>query len=118
MTEAVTLTEDPLSIHPEDIHVSDANSFMNNNHWGYSERLGKEDPIHYCKNSLFGPHWSATKLNDIMEIERNHHAFSSEGGVTLTSRADDFQAVWQTGRRNYRKPKRVLSKATLIRPLL
>ena len=72
MSEAVTLIEDPLSIPLEDINVSDTHSLMNDNHWGYSERLRKEDPIHFCKNSLFSPHWSATKLNDTMEIGRDH----------------------------------------------
>ena len=72
MSEAVTLIEDPLSIPLEDINVSDAHSLMYDNHWGYSERLRKEDPIHFCKNSLFGPHWSATKLNDTMGIGRDH----------------------------------------------
>ena len=93
MSEAVTLTEDPYSIPLEDINVSDANLFMNDNHWGYFERLRKEDPIHYCEDSLFGPFWSVTKFNDIMEIEKNHDVFSSEGGITLGDRAEDFQTV-------------------------
>lgn len=93
MSEAVTLTEDPYSISLEDINVSDATLFMNDNHWGYFERLRKEDPIHYCENSLFGPYWSITKFNDIMEIEKDHYAFSSEGGITLADRPEDFQTV-------------------------
>ncbi|MCS5583486.1 MAG: cytochrome P450 [Pseudomonadales bacterium] len=93
MSEAATLTEDPYSIPLEDINVSDANLFMNDNHWGYFERLRKEDPIHYCEDSLFGPFWSVTKFNDIMEIEKNHDVFSSEGGITLGDRPEDFQTV-------------------------
>jgi len=93
MSEAVTLTEDPYSIPLEDINVSDANLFMNDNHWGYFERLRKEDPVHYCENSLFGPYWSVTKFKDIMEIEKDHYAFSSEGGITLADRPEDFQTV-------------------------
>ena len=93
MSEAVTLTEDPYSIPLEDINVSDPNLFMNDNHWGYFERLRKEDPIHYCEESLFGPFWSVTKFNDIMEIEKNHGAFSSEGGITLGDQPEDFQTV-------------------------
>ena len=93
MSEAVTLTEDPYSIPLEDINVSDPNLFMNDDHWGYFERLRKEDPIHYCEESLFGPFWSVTKFNDIMEIEKNHGAFSSEGGITLGDQPEDFQTV-------------------------
>ena len=93
MSEAAKLTDDPYSISLEDINVSDPNLFMNDNHWGYFERLRKEDPIHYCEESLFGPFWSVTKFNDIMEIEKNHGAFSSEGGITLGDQPEDFQTV-------------------------
>jgi cytochrome P450 len=93
MSEAVKLTEDPYSIPLEDINVSDPNLFRNNSHWGYFERLRKEDPVHYCQDSMFGPFWSVTKFNDIMEIEKNHEAFSSEGGITLADRPDDFKTV-------------------------
>ena len=93
MSEAVKLTEDPYSIPLENINVSDPNLFMNDNHWGYFERLRKEDPVHYCEDSLFGPFWSVTKFNDIMEIEKDHDAFSSEGGITLGDQPEDFQTV-------------------------
>ena len=93
MSEAAKLTDDPYSISLEDINVSDPNLFMNDNHWGYFERLRKEDPIHYCEESIFGPFWSVTKFNDIMEIEKNHGAFSSEGGITLGDQPEDFQTV-------------------------
>ena len=93
MSEAVKLTEDPYSIPLENINVSDPNLFMNDNHWGYFERLRKEDPVHYCQDSLFGPFWSVTKFNDIMEIEKDHDAFSSEGGITLGDQPEDFQTI-------------------------
>ncbi|MBT7723185.1 MAG: cytochrome P450, partial [Gammaproteobacteria bacterium] len=93
MSEAAMLTEDPYSIPLEDINVSDANLFMNDNHWGYFERLRNEDPVHYCEDSLFGPYWSVTKFNNIMEIEKDHNAFSSEGGITLADQPEDFQTV-------------------------
>jgi len=87
------LEVDPYSIPLEDINVSDANLFLNNSHWAYFERLRKEDPVHYCKESMFGPFWSITKFNDIMEMEKDHESFSSEGGITLADRAEDFQTV-------------------------
>jgi len=54
--------------------------------WPYFERLRKEDPVHYCKDSMFGPYWSVTKYNDIMAVEINHTVFSSAqmfGGITI-----------------------------------
>jgi hypothetical protein len=37
--------------------------------WPYFDRLRQEDAVHYCKDSMFGPYWSVTKYNDIMDIE-------------------------------------------------
>ena len=42
--------------------------------------------MHYCKDSMFGPYWSITKYNDIMEVDTNHQVFSSAaslGGITI-----------------------------------
>ena len=94
MSEAIQdQTADPYAIPLEDYNVSDPNLFLNDTFWGYFERLRKEDPVHYCKDSMFGPYWSITKFNDIMEIEKNHQSFSSEGGITLGDRAEDFKTV-------------------------
>lgn len=54
--------------------------------WGYFERLRREDPVHYCAKSQFGPYWSVTKYKDIMQVETQPRIFSSEsssGGVTI-----------------------------------
>ena len=56
MSEALDMNQqDPYSIPLEDIDVSQAELFESNNFWAYFERLRKEDPVHYCKNSKF---WS------------------------------------------------------------
>jgi cytochrome P450 len=60
--------------------------FRTDTFWPYFERLRREEPVHYCKDSLFGPYWSITKYNDIMAIETNHQVFSSDasfGGITI-----------------------------------
>jgi cytochrome P450 len=60
--------------------------FRTNTFWPYFDRLRQQAPVHYCKDSLFGPYWSVTKYNDIMEIETNHAVFSSAaslGGITI-----------------------------------
>jgi cytochrome P450 len=51
-----------------------------------SSRLRREDPVHYCAESRFGPYWSVTKFNDIIAVDTNHKVFSSEaklGGISV-----------------------------------
>ena len=50
--------------------------------------------MHYCKDSVFGPYWSVTKYNDIMDIETNHAVFSSAaslGGITIRDAPPDLR---------------------------
>ena len=57
--------------------------------WPYFERLRREDPVHYTRESQFGPYWSITKFSDIMYVDTHHQIFSSEnsqGGITLGGR--------------------------------
>ena len=54
--------------------------------WPYFERLRREDPVHYCADSEFGPYWSIARYNDIMAVDTNHQVFSSDsalGGITI-----------------------------------
>jgi cytochrome P450 len=51
--------------------------------WPYFERLRKEDPVHYTPDGEIAAHWAITKYEDIMTVDTNHEAFSSEGGITL-----------------------------------
>ena len=62
--------------------------------WPYFDRLRKEDPVHYCKESEFGPYWSVTKYNDIMAVDTNHGIFSSDfklGGIVIRDAPADQQ---------------------------
>ena len=82
------------SIPLEDIDVGNPELFRTDTHWPYFDRLRQEAPVHYCKDSMFGPYWSVTKYNDIMEIETNHQVFSSAaalGGITIRDVAPDFR---------------------------
>ncbi len=63
--------------------------FQNDTMWPYFERLRAEDPVHYTAESNYGPYWSITKYNDIMAVDTNHGAFSSEGGITIASQEGD-----------------------------
>jgi cytochrome P450 len=96
MAEAVSekpdmLTADPYSVPLEDFDVSQPALFEQYKFWPYFERLRKEDPVHYCRDSLFGPYWSITKFDDIVFVEKNHELFSSNGSITLADRPADFE---------------------------
>jgi cytochrome P450 len=74
------------------IDVSNQDRFASNTFWPFFERLRREDPVHYCAESEFGPYWSVTKFDDIMTVETNHQVFSSEGEISIFDRPenDDF----------------------------
>jgi len=60
--------------------------FRSDTFWPYFDRLRQEDPVHYVESETFGPYWSVTKYNDIMEVETNPTVFSSDsklGGITI-----------------------------------
>ncbi|MDO8839505.1 MAG: cytochrome P450 [Parvibaculum sp.] len=82
-----TLVRDPVSTVPlSQIDVSDPKLFQNDTIGSYFARLRREDPVHYCPESAYGPYWSITKFNDIMQVEVNHQTFSSEakiGGIAI-----------------------------------
>src|SRR4029078_6309311 len=74
------------SIPLDQFDPGDPELFRTDTFWPYFDRLRKEDPVHYCKESMFGAYWSVTKYNDIMEIETNHQVFSSDsklGGIAI-----------------------------------
>ena len=92
MSEAVETPEftrrqqvglDPRSIPLEQIDVSDWELFSSDELWGYFERLREEDPVHYCPESEFGPYWSVTRFDDVVEVEKNPEVFSSEPNIVI-----------------------------------
>ena len=44
----------------------------------YFARLRAEDPVHYCRESIYGPYWSITRFNDIVAVDTHHQVFSSD----------------------------------------
>ena len=75
----------------DEFDVSDRNHFVTDTHWPWFERLRREDPVHYCARSEFGPYWSVTKFQDIVAVDSDHETFSSaaeRGGVMI---ADAFE---------------------------
>ena len=82
------------SIPLDQIDVSHPELWRTNSHWPYFERLRREDPVHYCADSTFGPYWSITKYNDIMAIDTNHQVFSSEaalGGIAIVDQGAELR---------------------------
>ena len=50
------------------------------------EQMRAEQPVHYCKDSAYGPFWSVTRHADIMAVDKNHQEFSSDaifGGIMI-----------------------------------
>ena len=82
---------DPYDVPLAQIDVSQSELYEKDLFWPYFERLRKEDPVHYCANSDFGPYWSITKFDDIVYVEKNHDLFSSEWGIVLGDRPEDFE---------------------------
>jgi cytochrome P450 len=80
------------SIPLDEINVADPELFRTDTQWAYFERLRKEDPVHLHPEGHHeqGPFWSVTKYNDIMAVDTNHEAFSSEPTIVLPDPAEDF----------------------------
>ncbi len=67
------------SIPLDEVDVSDLLVFQDNTVGHYFARLRRDEaPVHYCKNSAYGPYWSVTKYHDIVKVETSHPIFSSE----------------------------------------
>jgi cytochrome P450 len=70
----------------DEINVANPYLFQNDTVGEYFARLRREDPVHFCRESRFGPYWSVTKFNDIIAVDTNHKVFSSEaklGGIAV-----------------------------------
>ena len=67
----------------DDINVSDPKLYQDDTYYPYFARLRREDPVHYCRQSLYGPYWSVTKYKDIMQVEINHQVYSSDMAISI-----------------------------------
>jgi cytochrome P450 len=106
MSEARVLDPSSPPLHPElqprpaqhalttplsDLDVARPGYFANDIHWPFFDRLRREAPVHYCKDSAFGPYWSVTNYRLIKEVDENHEVFSSEPGIVISDQDEDFQ---------------------------
>jgi cytochrome P450 len=81
---------DPYSVPLEKIDVSDSELFETDTHWGWFERLRKEDPVHYCAESEFGPYWSVTTFDDVVTVEKDPETYSSAVSIVVGDPDPDF----------------------------
>jgi cytochrome P450 len=72
------------------IDVADGELYEKDIQDPFFERLRKEDPVHHTAASPFGPYWSITKFNHIMQVETSHKIFSSEGNVVIGDQLPEF----------------------------
>jgi len=68
------------------IHVGDPQLFYDDTWQPVFAKLRREDPVHYCAESPYGPYWSVTRYDDIVEVDLDTTNYSSAaefGGVSL-----------------------------------
>lgn len=80
----------PHDIPLEDFDISQRELWAEDVKMDYFARLREEAPVHYCRDSEFGPYWSVTRYADIMEVDSNWQDFSSEPAITIIEPEEDF----------------------------
>jgi cytochrome P450 len=86
--------EDAYAMPLDRIDVSNPHLYQDDTWRPYFARLRQEDPVHWCENGMYGSFWSVTRYRDIMAVDTNQHAFSSDalmGGITLRDLPMDFR---------------------------
>jgi cytochrome P450 len=83
-------SQDPWATPLDRIDPSRADLFATGAHHEVFRRLRRDDPVHYCADSPFGPYWSITKFNDIVAVDSNHGVFSSNRDIVIGDQEDAF----------------------------
>ncbi len=89
MNQAVALP-DALTMPLAEIDVSDPRLLEQDAWRPYFARLRAEDPVHYQADSIFGPFWSITRFEDIVAVDSDHKAFSSEPIIVIGDAPEDL----------------------------
>src|SRR5882724_1368444 len=79
--------EDVNALPLAELNPARTDRFQNDTIWPVFERLRREEPVHFTKESEYGPYWSITRWDDIMAIDTNHVDFSSASGIALSNQA-------------------------------
>ena len=96
MSEAVDtrlddIVEDPYTLPLEQVDPARGELFRRNPVLRYFERLRHEDPVHYHRDSLFGPYWSVTSYEHIKHVDMHHEVYSSAQGISIFNGSPDFR---------------------------
>jgi cytochrome P450 len=73
---------------PASIDVSDPKLYQDDVWRPLFAQLRRDDPVHYCEASAFGPYWSVTRYDDIFAVELDHENYSSSSELGGTQIAD------------------------------
>lgn len=76
----------------EDLDPSRVERFEAGTHGPVFARLRREQPVHFCANSRYGPFWSVTRLDDIVAVETDSATWSSAGNIIIGDVPADFAA--------------------------
>ncbi len=82
--------KDPLTMPIEEIDLSHPGIWQANEFLPFMERLRREEPVHYCKESAVGPYWSVMKYKDIMEVDTSPEIYSSEPTISIVDSIEEF----------------------------
>lgn len=85
----------------EEVDPSVLSRFVDGSIQSLMKRLRAEAPVHFCKDSPYGPYWSITKHRDIIEIESLPKVYSSDssnGGIAIV---DADQAMQGSSMENF-----------------
>ncbi len=85
------LNQDPWQLPLEDLNPAQPELFAHDRYGDYFARLREQAPVHYCRDSAFGPYWSITKYLDIKYVNTHNELFSSEPNIVLQDQAEDFK---------------------------
>ena len=89
--DATVIDKDPYEVDLADFNLANPHLFSSDTLWPWFKRLREEDPVHYCRDSMFGPYWSVTRYEDIMTVDTSHDIFSSEPNITVGDFQEDFK---------------------------
>ena len=90
MTRPRMLDCDAESVPLDAIDVSQAELYEQDRQDAFFRRLRRDAPVHHCTDSHFGPYWSVTRFDDIVEVEKDFNTFSSFPNILLSDQPDDF----------------------------
>ncbi|MCC8970006.1 cytochrome P450 [Bradyrhizobium brasilense] len=71
---------------PTSIDVSNPRLYQDDTWRPLFAQLRRDDPVHYCEASAYGPYWSVTRYDDIFTVELDHQNYSSAselGGIQV-----------------------------------